>query len=87
MIMRRFYWDFTGGQAAGTAEHFRRHVDEFIQREGLDGCVTGTEGYSPLHHAAWCDTPDAHAEVVIRSLRPRRVFESPGPAGHPPDEG
>lgn len=73
--MRRFYWDFTGGQAAGTAEHFRRHLDAFLAREAIEGCATGTEGYSPLHHAAWCDAPDAAADLIARSLRPRRVVE------------
>ena len=73
--MRRFFWDFSGGQAAGTAEHFRRHLDEFLGREGIDGCKTGTEGYGPLHYAAWCDAPIAHSDAIIRSLRPRRVLD------------
>lgn len=73
--MRRLYWDFSGGQAAGTAEHFRRHLDEFLAREALAGCATGTEGYTALHHAAWCDTPDDHYDLIVRSLRPRRVGE------------
>lgn len=71
--MRRLYWDFHGGQAPGTAEHFRRHLDEFLAREGIEGCSTGTEGYTALHHAAWCDTPADHAELIIARLRPRRV--------------
>lgn len=73
--MRRLYWDFNGGQAAGTAEHFRRHLDQFIEREGLDGCATGTEGYGPMHHAAWCDTPEAHCALLIARLRPRRATD------------
>jgi len=73
--VRRLYWDFTGGQAAGTAEHFRRHVDDFVERASLAGCTTGTEAYTALHHAAWCQAPDAHCEVIIRSLRPRRATD------------
>lgn len=71
--MRRLYWDFHGGQAPGTAEHFRRHLDEFLAREALDGCTTGTEDYGPLHHAAWCETPSTHEQTIIGALRPRRA--------------
>ena len=76
--MRRLFWDFTGGQAAGTAEHFKRHLDDFLVREAIEGCATGTEAYTPLHHAAWCDTPDAAFDVLVRALRPRRATEPEG---------
>lgn len=75
--MKRLYWDFFGGQAAGTAAHFRRHLDDFLAREALIGCATGTESYSPSHHAAFCDTPPDAEELIIRTLRPRRAAESP----------
>lgn len=71
--MKRLYWDFFGGQSAGTAAHFRRHLDDFLAREALAGCATGTESYSPQHCAAWCDTPPASEELIIRTLRPRRA--------------
>ncbi|MCA9541932.1 MAG: hypothetical protein KC620_23710 [Myxococcales bacterium] len=70
--MRRFFWDYYGPQAAGTAAHFHRHLDEFLAREGLLGCTTGTETYAPMHAAAWCEAPAEVAEVVARALRPRR---------------
>jgi hypothetical protein len=71
--MKRLYWDFFGGQAAGTAAHFRRHLDDFLTREAIAGCATGTESNSPLHCAAFCDTPPASEELIIRTLRPRRA--------------
>jgi hypothetical protein len=71
--MRRFYWDYYGPMAAGTAAHFHRHLDEFITARGLEGCRTGVETLGPTHSAAFCDTPEAHDEVVLRSLRPKRA--------------
>ena len=71
--MPRLYWDFFGGAAAGTAAHHPRHIDEFLAREGIGGCETGVEAYSPVHHAAWCFTPEAHEQTLIRALRPRRA--------------
>ena len=69
----RLCWDYRGPQAQGTAEHFLRHLDEFLPREGFEGCETGVEAYSPVHHAAWCFTPEAHEQTLIRALRPRRA--------------
>jgi len=78
--MRRLFWDFGGGQAAGTAAHFKRHLDEFLAREAIEGCETGTEEYSRFQHAAWCDAPNDAAEILIKSLRPRRATD-PTPDG------
>lgn len=71
--MPRVFWDFYGGGAAGTAAHHRRHLDEFLAREGFHGCRTGVERYTPLHHVAWCHVPPTYAETIIQTLRPRRV--------------
>jgi uncharacterized protein len=71
--MRRFYWDFYGGQAAGTAAHFRVHLDEFVVNRELGECPSGTEAYSPSHHAAWCAASDKASEVIVTHLRPHRA--------------
>ena len=71
--MRRFYWDFYGGQAAGTAAHFQAHFDEFVIARNLTGCASGTEAYSPIHHAAWCSASDEASEVIMTHLRPHRA--------------
>lgn len=66
------HWDFFGPRAAGTAAHFRRHLDEFLAREGLAGCATGLASAGPGHEGVWCRAPRATADVVARALRPRR---------------
>ncbi len=75
--MRRLFWDYFGPRAAGTAEHFHRHLDAFLAAEGLSGCQTGVEHLGPAHSAAFCDAPHAHCEAIAARLRPRRSGASP----------
>ncbi|PRQ06104.1 alpha/beta hydrolase [Enhygromyxa salina] len=72
------YWDFFGPAAQGTAEHFHRHLDEFLAREGLpvgdEGCETGLVVVEPGRHAAaTCRCPESLVAVIGRALRPHRV--------------
>ena len=70
----KLYWDYFGPTAEGTAEHFRVHLDEFLQRERLEGCETGVEVVTPGHHAAaWCRCPEPLVDTLGRALRPRRL--------------
>ena len=73
--MRTFWWDFWGPDARGTAEHFRRHLDQFLGREGLSGCTTGAQEQGPGHWAAFCQSPPAWEEPIRRALRPKRESE------------
>ena len=71
--MRRFFWDFYGGQSRGTASHFLAHLEEFFSRNGIDDCPMGVESHSMIHHATWCVVDEAVSEVVMTSLRPHRA--------------
>lgn len=70
--MPTYHWDFFGAEAKETAEHFRIHLDEFLAREGLEGCETGTASEQAGHHGAWCRAPESMEPVLVRSLRPQR---------------
>lgn len=70
--MPTYHWDFFGHDAEETAAHFRRHLDEFLAREGLEGCETGTESEQAGHFGAWCQAPESLEPVLVRSLRPQR---------------
>lgn len=70
--MTIYYWDYYGPDAEGTARHFRVHLDDYIARSALVGCETGTESAGAGHCAAWCRTPDAARDAILR-LRPRRA--------------
>jgi fermentation-respiration switch protein FrsA (DUF1100 family) len=73
-LERTAYWDYFGPSAAGTAQHFRVHLDEFLAREGLSGCTTGVEVDPERRRAAaWCRTPADQLDALVRALKPRRV--------------
>lgn len=76
--MRRYFWDFFGPLSEGTAKHFCHHLDEFIEQEKLTHCTTGVIG-EEMHHAAYCDAPEPHFDIIQRFLRPKRFTEEPQP--------
>jgi hypothetical protein len=67
-----FYWDFFGPRAEGTARHFQKHMDEFLARQAVAGCVTGVDTLRDGHWAAWCRTPDEAVPTIRTALKPRR---------------
>ena len=71
--MRRFFWDFYGGQSRGTASHFLAHLEEFLSRNDITDCPMGVESYSMIHHATWCVVDEQLGELVMTSLRPHRA--------------
>lgn len=74
--MRTFWWDFFGPDARGTAEHFVRHTEQFLGREGLHGCRTGVLEQEGAW-SAWCACPPQWEEAIRRALRPRRETDAP----------
>jgi hypothetical protein len=72
--MRTYLWDFFGKTAGPTAAHFQKHLDEFLLREGLKECETGTLSEQPNHCAAFCRAPVAYEQELVRALRPQRAL-------------
>ena len=70
-----FCWDFFGPRAEGTARHFLRHLDDFLQRECVAGCTTAVAAPRPGQWTVTCRTPPAAVEAVRGALRPRRQVE------------
>jgi hypothetical protein len=77
------YWDFFGPRAEGTARHFRGHLDDFLARERLAGCVTGVEEVAAAHWATWCRAGQEAREPLRRALRPKRERVEPGERSEP----
>lgn len=73
----RLYWDFFGPAAPKTAEHFRKHLDEFLAKNAVEGCETGTSSAGPGHQAAFCVAPPEASDGLERALRPRRREPEP----------
>ena len=74
-MSRRYFWDFYGGSAEGTARHFHTHLDDFLARNAITGCTTGVEQPGKSQFAAWCEAPEEHGDAIRRALRPRREAE------------
>jgi len=79
-----FLWDFFGPSAAGTATHFEKHLREFLGKNALEGCTTGTESEGEGHMAAYCITPPPARDAVGRARRPQRPRGAPPPPGRAP---
>jgi len=73
--MKRFLWDFFGGDAAGTAGHFAIHLGEWLTRNGLGDAKRGVLASDPGQASVFLEVPDEAGEQVIRALRPKRVTD------------
>jgi hypothetical protein len=75
--MKRFLWDFFGGDAAGTAGHFAIHLGEWLGRNGLAEAPRGVQATGPAQASVWVEVPDEAGERIIRALRPKRFADLP----------
>lgn len=53
----RFLWDFFGPRASGTAQHFQKHLLQFLEEHSLT-LPTGLLQESENHVVVFCDPPD-----------------------------
>ncbi len=67
-----YSWDFYGPRAEGTARHFLRHLEEFLERHDLRGCELDTSSDGEGHVAARCRAPLEAQTSIERALRPQR---------------
>jgi len=70
--MHTYYWDFFGPRAAGTAEHFKKHLLQFLEQNALAGCTVDTVSEAEGHEATRCIAPEGAWAAIERSLRPQR---------------
>jgi hypothetical protein len=66
-------WAFHGPLAEGTADHFARHLREFMEREALEGEV-GSEARGPASRVVWLEVTAEVADRVEPALKPQRVL-------------
>lgn len=71
---RTFFWDFFGPNAERTAAHFKQHLDQFLEKNALLGCETGTRSERAGHFAAFCRAPESVESALVQSLRPQRAL-------------
>lgn len=70
--LRTYFWDFFGPRAKPTAEHFKRHLQGFLDQHGIGELALVDEGQAPMHHAVGVKAPAAHWQLIEEALRPKR---------------
>ena len=71
----RMIWDFYGPEGYGTAQHFLRHLTEFLKEKQIPSTALEVEQVSPTHAATFVDLDHAHLDEVGQALKPHRVYE------------
>lgn len=67
-----YHWDFYGPDRAATAEHFHRHLRDFLEQRELAGLTSAVERPAPECVSVTCAAP-LHLEPLLRAaLRPQR---------------
>ena len=72
MGLLRFDWVFFGPDAPATADHFRKHLEEFCAREGITGHRHWTTAM-PRRCITTLECEETHLAVVRDRLRPKRA--------------
>jgi hypothetical protein len=69
---RTYFWDFFGPRSAPTAQHFKRHLQGFLQQHGASDLELVELTLQPGHSAIGVATPAEHWELIEKALRPKR---------------
>lgn len=69
---RTYFWDFYGPRSVPTAQHFRRHLQDFFTLHELPTLTTCEVSDGPMHCGIGLTTPAEHWELIEKALRPKR---------------
>lgn len=74
----KLIWDFKGPNAAMTAEHHEKHLQEFVAAEALPLNITGHQHLHELHSLAFMVVEETNMIAVRDKLMPHRgeIYES-----------
>ncbi|WP_127138568.1 hypothetical protein [Flagellimonas oceanensis] len=68
----KIIWDFRGPTAAQIAEHYLKHLKEFVEVEELKYDLGGVEHFSPTHSIAYLVVAEFELKEVKDILKPHR---------------
>ncbi len=76
----KMIWDFRGAGAAQTAEHYEKHLAEFVVIEELKFDITGHEHFSETHSIAYLVVAEFEMKEVREILKPHRgeIYDEEG---------
>ncbi|KAB8031078.1 hypothetical protein [Fluviispira multicolorata] len=67
-------WDYYGTDSFGTAEHFEKHLKEFIQIRNVLNCTTGVQKNGTTQSFVWCVGNKDSLNLVITYLKPKHFI-------------
>ncbi|MEM0931981.1 MAG: hypothetical protein AAF575_01665 [Bacteroidota bacterium] len=68
----KFIWDFRGPGASKTAEHYEKHLAEFIVLEELKYDITGVQHLSDTHSITYLVVAEFEMKEIRDVLKPHR---------------
>ncbi|MBO0324261.1 hypothetical protein J0X14_18265 [Muricauda sp. CAU 1633] len=68
----KLIWDFRSPGAANIAEHYQKHLEEFVMIEELKFDITGFEHFSSTHSIAFLVVAEFELKEVKELLKPHR---------------
>ncbi len=68
----KMIWDFRGPGASRMAEHYQKHLEEFIVIEELKFDITGFKHLSSTHSIAYMVVAEFEMKEVREILKPHR---------------
>jgi hypothetical protein len=69
-FLSTLYWDFFGPSAVQTAEHFKKHLTEFLHRNAITARPIELKSEQEFHMAVVCQIDDrSAARAVAGTLR------------------
>ncbi|BBH54454.1 hypothetical protein [Fluviispira sanaruensis] len=67
-------WDYYGIDSKGTAEHFEKHLKEFIHVKNVENCITGVRADGKNQAFVWCAGEENSLDKVITALKPKHFI-------------
>lgn len=67
-------WDYFGKDSLGTAEHFEKHLKEFIKVKNIQNIVTGTRTNENIQSFVWCAGKKEDLSLIIELLKPKHYL-------------
>ncbi|GLU45607.1 hypothetical protein [Allomuricauda sp. NBRC 101325] len=68
----KIIWDFRGPGAAKIAEHYKKHLEEFVMIEELKFDLSGVEHFGPTHSIAFLVVAEFELKEIREILKPHR---------------
>lgn len=68
-------WDYFGKDSKGTAEHFEKHLKEFIAIKNIENIQTGTQTNKYLQSFVWCAGNKKDLTLIIELLKPKHYLQ------------